>query len=312
MQEVATQNDFDYSLVDFKTQEFLQERSNIIYGIQSKSAYEIGKQLVKAQEVLAKKRYGCFEEWYRSLGFKTTKAYEYINYYKFISSQSEGLNIKTFEELPKKLQSEMSKPSANPELNQKVFDGDITTHKEYKELERKLKESEERNKRLAEQGLKQEVIEKEVVIEKVPEDYESTKQLNGTLLSKNKSLSYDLDTLERTLRIKENELKQLEENTSKSIALKDAIESLQADKTKLETSLANLMELNSMATEFEDFFDTKMAPMRFKTLIQGLGTEIQIDKIRNILTVVDVWLSEMNAIVPEQGKRIIEGEIING
>ena len=206
----------------------------------------------------------------------------------------------------------MSKPSANPELNQKVFDGDITTHKEYKELERKLKESEERNKRLAEQGLKQEVIEKEVVIEKVPEDYESTKQLNGTLLSKNKSLSYDLDTLERTLRIKENELKQLEENTSKSIALKDVIESLQADKTKLETSLANLMELNSMATEFEDFFDTKMAPMRFKTLIQGLGTEIQIDKIRNILTVVDVWLSEMNAIVPEQGKRIIEGEIING
>ena len=308
MQEITTQNDFDYSLVDFETQEFLQERSNIIYGIQSKSTYEIGKQLVKAQEVLAKKRYGCFEEWYRSLGFKTTKAYEYINHYKFISSQSEELNIKTFEELPKKLQSEMSKPSANPELNQKVFDGDITTHKKYKELERKLKESEERNKRLAEQALQKEVIEKEVV----PEDYESTKQLNSTLLSKNKSLSYDLDTLERTLRIKENELKQLEENTSKSIALKDAIESLQADKNKLETSLANLMELNSMATEFENFFDTKMAPMRFKTLIQGLGTEIQIDKIRDILTVVDVWLNEMNAIVPEQGRNIIEGEIING
>ena len=308
MQEITTQNDFDYSLVDFETQEFLQERSNIIYGIQSKSTYEIGKQLVKAQEVLAKNGYGCFEEWYSSLGFKRTKAYQYINHYNFVCSQSEQSNIDTFEGLPKKLQSEMSKPSANPELNQKVFDGDITTHKDYKELERKLKESEERNKRLAEQALQKEVIEKEVV----PDDYESTKQLNSTLLSKNKSLSYDLDTLERTLRIKENELKQLEENTSKSIALKDAIESLQADKTKLETSLANLMELNSMATEFEDFFDTKMAPMRFKTLIQGLGTEIQIDKIRNILTVVDVWLSEMNAIVPEQGKRIIEGEIING
>ena len=67
-----------------------------------------------------------------------------------------------------------------------------------------------------------------------------------------------------------------------------------------------------MATEFENFFDTKMAPMRFKTLIQGLGTEIQIDKIRDILTVVDVWLNEMNAIVPEQGRHVIEGEIING
>lgn len=312
MNSLEVIKDFDYSLVDFETQEFLQERSNIIYGIQSKSTYEIGKQLVKAQEVLAKNGYGCFEEWYLSLGFKKTKAYQYINHYNFVRSQSEQLNIDTFEGLPKKLQSEMSKPSAKPELNQKVFDGDITTHKEYKELERKLKESEERNKRLAEQALQKEVIEKKVVIEKIPEDYESTKQLNSTLLSKNKSLSYDLDTLERTLRIKENELKQLEESTSKSIALKDAIESLQADKNKLETSLANLMELNSMATEFENFFDTKMAPMRFKTLIQGLGTEIQIDKIRDILTVVDAWLNEMNAIVPEQGRHVIEGEIING
>ena len=191
---------------------------------------------------------------------------------------------------------------------ERVENGEVPKIKEIEDLRRKLKESEERNKRLAEQALKQEVIEKEVV----PEDYESTKQLNSTLLSKNKSLSYDLDTLERTLRIKENELKQLEENTSKSIALKDAIESLQADKNKLETSLAKLMELNSMATEFENFFDTKMAPMRFKTLIQGLGTEIQIDKIRDILTVVDAWLSEMNTIVPEQGRHVIEGEIING
>ena len=33
----------------------------------------------------------------------------------------------------------MSKPSANPEVNQAVFNGDVTTHKEYKELERRLK-----------------------------------------------------------------------------------------------------------------------------------------------------------------------------
>ena len=40
MNEIAT-NDFNYSLVDAKTKEFLEERANIIYGIQSKSAYEI-------------------------------------------------------------------------------------------------------------------------------------------------------------------------------------------------------------------------------------------------------------------------------
>ena len=246
--------------------------------IAGQSIWEIGRRLnhVKENDLA----HGQFMKWYQNIGLDKD----------FVSK-----SMKIARELP------------NFETLR-----NLGTVRELQDLERKLKESEERNKRLAEQALQKEVIEKEVVIEKVPEDYESTKQLNSTLLSKNKSLSYDLDTLERTLRIKENELKQLEENTSKSIALKDAIESLQADKNKLETSLANLMELNSMATEFENFFDTKMAPMRFKTLIQGLGTEIQIDKIRDILTVVDVWLNEMNAIVPEQGRNIIEGEIING
>ena len=312
MHEITTQNDFDYSLVDFETQEFLQERSNIIYGIQSKSTYEIGKQLVKAQEVLAKKRYGCFEEWYRSLGFRKTKAYEYINHYNFIRSQSEQLNVETFKGLPKKLQSEMSKPSANPELNQKVFDGDITTHKEYKELERKLKESEERNKRLAEQALQKEVIEKEVVIEKVPEDYEATKNLNSDLLNKNRHLNYDNENLQRVIKIKEHELKRLEDDSYEAITLKETIESLRTDKEKLEGTYKNAMELSSLLSEFENFFDEKMAPLRFKAVIAGLGTDFQLKKLRDMLTLVDSWLTEMNKVVPDEGRKIIEGEIING
>lgn len=66
--------------------------------------------------------------------FKTTKAYEYINHFKFVSSQNEETKINFFESLPKTLQAQVSKPSANPEVNQAVFDGDITTHKEYKEI----------------------------------------------------------------------------------------------------------------------------------------------------------------------------------
>ena len=107
MNEIAT-NDFDYSLLDAKTKEFLEERANIIYGIQSKSAYEIGKQLAKAQKGLSTRGYGCFEEWYRSLGFKKTKAYEYINHYNFVCSQNEQANIEKFESLPKTLQSTLT------------------------------------------------------------------------------------------------------------------------------------------------------------------------------------------------------------
>lgn len=176
MDEIAT-NDFNYSLLDAKTKEFLEESANIIYGIQSKSAYEIGKQLAKAQKELSTRGYGCFEEWYRSLGFKKTKAYEYINHYNFVCSQNEQTNIEKFESLPKTLQAQVTKPSANPEVNQAVFNGDIKTHKEYKELERRLKLKDQALEAVKgelecvkQTKTKEKVIEKEII----PQDYKAT------------------------------------------------------------------------------------------------------------------------------------------
>lgn len=318
MQEITTQNDFDYSLVDFETQEFLQERSNIIYGIQSKSAYEIGKQLVKAQEVLAKNRYGCFEEWYSSLGFRKTKAYEYINHYNFIRSQSEQLNIETFEELPKKLQSEMSKPSANPELNQKVFDGDITTHKQYKELERQLKLAEadkerlkQQNERLAEQALSAKVFEKEVVIEKVPDDYESTKQLNRTLLDKNKELSTTLEEAEWELDSKKLELSTIKLESQRAIEVTNQIRHLEGKKEKLENLVTSISELSSIISDVQNFFDTKMAPLRFKPIINNVNAHYSVTEVTKMVNTVQSWCDEMYKIIPSGNRKIIEEVIIN-
>lgn len=309
-----TTNDFNYSLVDVKTKEFLEERANIIYGIQSKSAYEIGKQLAKAQEELSTRGYGCFEEWYRSLGFKKTKAYEYINHYNFVCSQNEQTNIEKFENLPKVLQAQVSKPSANPEVNQAVFNGDVTTHKEYKELERRLKLKDQaleavkgELERVKLTKTTEKVIEKEII----PEDYQATQDLNKQLLGKNRDLADELDSVKRSLRLKMASYEMLEKETSEAIALKESIEHLRADKEKLENSVSNIFTLSNLVSEFEDFFDSKMAPLRFKTLIQGIGKDAQIEKLRDILTLTENWLDEMNKIVPENGRTIIEGEIIN-
>lgn len=85
--------EFDYSLIDLETASFLRNKSNIIREITSKSAFDIGKELHEAQEKLAKKGYGNFEDWYRSLGFKKTESYQYINHYKFVRSESEHSKI---------------------------------------------------------------------------------------------------------------------------------------------------------------------------------------------------------------------------
>lgn len=177
---------FDYSLLDAKTSNALQAKAYRINQLTSKTAYEIGKELKEAQDELSKKGYGIFTEWFESLGFKKTKAYQYINHYDFVRSESERSNIEMFETLPKSLQSEMSKPSADPELNQKVYVGDITTHKEYKEQEKIINEQEktieEQQKIINDQAnQKPEVIEKEITKEVIPHDYDGLKSDNQQL-----------------------------------------------------------------------------------------------------------------------------------
>ncbi|HGA0955139.1 TPA: hypothetical protein ACIZW2_002220, partial [Streptococcus agalactiae] len=195
MQEITTQNDFDYSLVDIETASKLKALSNQLDGIYQNYSIAVGEVLYQAQQELSNYGDGTFGKWIESKGLSRTNTFNYIKSYEFVQNLNKQ-EKEIFVSKPKSLQFEMSKPSANPELNQKVFDGDITTHKQYKELERQLKLAEadkerlkQQNERLAEQALSAKVVEKEVIKEIVPDDYESTKQLNQTLLDKNKELS---------------------------------------------------------------------------------------------------------------------------
>lgn len=320
MNEIAL-SDFDYSLVETETAQKLKALSNQLDGIYQNYSVVVGEVLYKAQQELASYDNGTFQKWVASKGISKSNAYNYINSYRLVQNLDNPREKEIFLQQPKSMQYEMSKPSANPEVNQAVFDGDITTHKEYKELERQLKLSraandslKEKNERLAKQALKNsevKTIEKVIEKEVVPQDYQATQDLNKQLLSKNQDLSDELDSVKRSLRLKEASYEMLEKETSEALALKESIEHLRADKEKLENSVSNIFTLSNLVSEFEDFFDEEMAPLRFKTLIQGIGKDAQIEKLRDILTLTENWLDEMNKIIPENGRTIIEGEIIN-
>ena len=313
MNEIAT-NDFDYSLVGTETAHKLKALSNQLDGIYQNYSVAVGEVLFKAQQELSNYGTGTFGQWVESNKISKSNAYNYINAYKFVQQLDEPKEKEIFSKQPQRLKNEMSKPSAIPEVNEAVFNGDITTHKEYKELERRLKLKDQaleavkgELERVKQTKTTEKVIEKEVI----PQDYQATQDLNKQLLGKNKDLADELESVKRSLRLKEASYEMLEKETSEALALKESIEHLRADKEKLENSVTNIFNLSKLVTKFEDFFDEEMAPLRFKTLIQGIGKDAQIEKLRDILTLTENWLEEMNKIVPENGRTIIEGEIVN-
>ncbi|MEM1724162.1 MAG: hypothetical protein QXW71_00075 [Thermoplasmata archaeon] len=158
---------FDYSAVDEDTALFLQEKAQRIREIRVKSVILIGKELSETFDKLSKVDYGektkTFESWVQSIGISSRHARRYIESYKYI--EQNFLNIEDAEKIQPSLLFEISKPSAPKELEQMVLSGDIKSHKEYKELEQKLKQERDRA-RIAEQKLTQ-MLQQQKTIETV-------------------------------------------------------------------------------------------------------------------------------------------------
>jgi hypothetical protein len=276
--------------------------------IAGQSIWEIGRRLnhVKENDLV----HGQFMEWLKKIEFSQKVANQFMKVAKELpnsaTSQNLGINvlylIATLPEEEKQEQIE------------KIEQGESPTVRELQEVKRRLKLKDQaleavkgELERVKQTKTTEKVIEKEII----PQDYQATQDLNKQLLDKNKDLSDELDSVKRSLRLKEASYEMLEKETSEALALKESIEHLRADKEKLENSVSNIFTLSNLVSEFEDFFDSKMAPLRFKTLIQGIGKDAQIEKLRDILTLTENWLDEMNKIIPENGRTIIEGEIIN-
>lgn len=140
------QQDFDYSLVDNQTTIKLEKYEKQLNRIYNSYSVEVGEVLYHAQQELSSYGDGTFINWAESIGFKESSLYNYINAYKFLQKLEKPEDKETFLVQPKTVQYAMSKPSAKEEINQEVFNGNIKSSKEYKEMERKAKEYEQQLK----------------------------------------------------------------------------------------------------------------------------------------------------------------------
>lgn len=300
---------FDYSVVDTNTASFLKLKEQEMHSIVLNSSVQLGEKLIEAQEKLAKYNTGTFEKWFVSLGLKKQTVYNYINQAKFVHQMDESKQIEMFQELPMTLKTEISKPSAEPEAVELVLSGDIKTTKEYRELEKQLKSKDEQiamQAQMIDDLSEQEpqVIEKKVVVEKIPADYENLKTTN-------EQLEKQLSSVRNDLKMKKMQYDLLEQNTESAKTLEANIKALQQKEKSIDQRVKATIEFNDLMREIEMFFDKKMASLRFKPLINDLYDTEASNKLFEVVNSVDFWVSEMRKIIPNEKTKIIEGEIIN-
>lgn len=326
MNEIAEQPDFDYSLVGTETAHKLKALSNQLDGIYQNYQVVVGEVLYQAQKELASYGDGVFGRWVESKGISKRNCYNYINSYKFVQNLHEPQK-EIFNNSPKSLQFEISKPSANPEVNQAVFDGDITTHKQYKELERKLNQANadlskarETADKYAEQVItlktqQPQTITKEVVKEVVPDDYKATKQLNSTLLDKNKDLQRQYEDVKSRNDFVEKQLKNLyerraevDEKSAKYDELTEAIKQSEGQLDAYQKKIFAYKEVQSLLKKGNNML-SNMGGVLYVDIKPVLETE---PAVRNELETFSFLLTSFAKEVAEllNDSDIIEGEIL--
>ena len=267
---------FDYSSLENDTAAALRDCETAIRKETAGYFTLIGAKLKEAQELLADHSNGTFEQWYTALGFKRQTVYNLIQRYEFLSSPTIGGREEAFEALPVTLSYEISKPTAPPELVEKVLDGDITSNAEYKKLKAELDEA---NRKA------------EFWINANSETNKENQQLRADRVS----AMNRADNAERELKKAQSRIKELESRPVEVAVQPDTaaleekdrlIEKLKAQVIKDDDKLSELREENAeLAGMIERNSDSKVKVWTIKLTVDELAELIEIVKTSGNATV---------------------------
>ena len=297
LNEVST--NFDYSIVDDTTAQFLKVKEQELQSIVLNSSIQLGETLIEAQEKLASFKTGTFEKWFTSIGLKKRTVYNYINQAKFVHQMHEYEQIEMFQELPTTLKTEISKPSAKPEAVEMVLSGDIKTTKEYRELEKQLKAKDEQIKLQAQMiddlnEQETEVVEKEVIVEKFPDDYQQLKQstkIVDEITRENQALKAEQEALKQRIADSEKALQE------KAKIENDELEQAQLKRLKRDADIS----VHKLIINMNQFVKDQAVTVYDSQAIAGANDETK-QKLTDSISRVEKLL--------EQIKQEIGGEMV--
>ncbi|KAA0963169.1 DUF3102 domain-containing protein [Streptococcus cristatus] len=276
--------------------------------IAGQSIWEIGRRLnhVKEHDLV----HGEFRAWHENLGLDKDFAY------KSMKIAKELPNVETLRHLgTTALHLIATLPEAErAQQLERIEQGDNPTVRELQEVKRQLnlaksenEDLREKNEKLAEQALKgmeTKTIEKEVVkeVEVTPADYDSTKSLNQTLMTKNQKLSKENQKLE-------DELRELKTKGNISQEMEELISQRQGKIQGLEKQISDYKDVLNLIRAGDEFLN-KMASLiytddkKFRNADEVIGLEID--------SMVNRLLTFVNDLQKLRGRNqdVIEGEIV--
>lgn len=318
MNEIALSNvkDFNYDVVSQESSKVLKALSNQLDGVYQNYQVVVGEILYKAQQELSSYGDGLFGKWVESKGISKTNSYNYINSYKFVQNLNEPKK-EIFDSAPKSLQFEMSKSSALEEVNEAVFNGDVTTHKEYKELERRLKLKDQaleavkgELERVKLTKTTEKVIEKEII----PDDYRATQELNKRLLAKNKELSDSEQAANERVQFFESQLKELtdqrqevDEKSAKYDELTRAIEQSQGQLDSYQKQVSAYRHTIDFLEKGNKFL-ANFGGVAFLDIKPALNNPKVRTELETFLTMLNSLSRSVSEILEQDD--VIEGEIL--
>lgn len=178
----------------------------------------------------------------------------------------------------KKLEDATTREIANYKKQLKEKDNQLAQAKRSEELAIEQLEREQ-NK---EPKVITETIEKEVV----PDDYEDLKRMN--------------QSLKNEIEFANKKYSMLEASTRSAKELEQKIRSLEDREQSVTQRIEAIERLNHLEEEFEKFFDSKVAPMRFKPITDELYGTNAAQRIRQLVEIAKHWVEEMEDVLPQR------------
>lgn len=253
--------------------------------IAGQSIWEIGRRLnhVKENDLA----HGEFISWVESIGFDRYEAT------RFMKVANELPNVGTLAHLGLTAlnliatlpEEERTKEHTTEKGETKK--PDEMTVRELQELKRQLKAKDEQIETQAKMiddlnEQEPQVIEKEVVVEKIPSDYKELKQLSTEISSENQSLKQEKERLEREMTQKDEALQ-----------MKRTIENDELEQAKLARLQRNAdINVHKLIINMNDFVKEQSVTVYDSTAIAGATMETK-EKLSNSIKRVEKLLSEI-------------------